>query len=444
MRTPQPTLAFVPWGDVFEDFYGSIGVSLDRYCDEFAGSWHIGLIHALRSQGIATVVYYSSTQVSRPVRRTHAPTGATIVLTPAPRTYRAIHGRMVHPHHSFGYGSGVDSLFGPSTGWRRSWFSALQDVAPYLAIRPRTLRREIRRDGCSAILCQDYEHAGFDKSIALGMLTRLPVFAIFQGGTGDWNRLGRRLRPRTIRRCAGFLVGPAAEAQRLRAQYGVGPDRLHQVLNALADSIWGPVDRAAARRRFGLPADALVVVWHGRVEMQYKGLDLLMDAWEQLCRARPDRNLHLALLGDGQDSPALRQRIAALPAPNVTWIDRFVSDRELIRSFLAAGDVYAFPSRVEGQPNAPVEALATGLPLVAADASGVREILKDGEASGGIVVPVGDAPALAGALGRVLDDEDLRRTLAERGRERAKAFSSEAIGRQLRAVLFPHLNEARQ
>ena len=46
------TLALVPWGDVFEDFYGSIGVSFDKYCSEFTGSWHIGLIHALKSRRI--------------------------------------------------------------------------------------------------------------------------------------------------------------------------------------------------------------------------------------------------------------------------------------------------------------------------------------------------------------------------------------------------------
>lgn len=359
------------------------------------------------------------------------------MLVPAPRVYRAIYDRMAHPHHSFGYGSGVDRMFGSSQGWRRTWYSTLQVVAPYLAAHLRALRREIRRDGCSAILCQDYEHAGFDKSILLGRMAKLPVHAVFQGGTGDWNRIGRFVRPLTMKRCAGFIVGPATEARRIRDTYGVRPERIHRVLNALDDTIWAPAERAAARDRLGIPGDALVVAWHGRVEMHYKGVDLLMEAWDRLCRERPGRRLHLALLGDGQDATALRQRIASLPESNVTWIDRFVSDRQFIRSFLAAGDVYAFPSRVEGQPNAPVEALACGLPLVAAEASGVREILEHGEASGGILVPVGSAPALVTALGRVLDDENLRRTLSARGRERAKAFTSQEIGAQLRRVLFP-------
>jgi glycosyltransferase involved in cell wall biosynthesis len=62
--------------------------------------------------------------------------------------------------------------------------------------------------------------------------------------------------------------------------------------------------------------------------------------------------------------------------------------------------------------------------------------LKDGEASGGIIVPIDDVQAFATALGRVLDDGNLRRNLAVGGLERAKAFAHETIGKQLRDVLF--------
>jgi glycosyltransferase involved in cell wall biosynthesis len=438
-KGPQPTVAFVPWGDVFEDFFGTIGVSLDDYCNEFTGSWHIGLINALKSQDVETVVYYTSTLVRRTHRRIHRPTGAKVVIVPAPRVYRAIYNRMIHPHHSFAYWSGVDALFGPSAGLRRRWLSTLRIVAPYLATPIQGLAREIRRDRCGSILCQDYENAGFDRAILLGSLLRRPVFAIFQGGAAEWNAIGRYVRPRTMKRCSGFIVAPRDEAKRIGESYAVEPERIHQIFNALDESIWAPADRTAARESLGMRPGAQIVVWHGRTDIYIKGLDLLLDAWEGILRERPGRNLQLALLGAGQDSQALRQRIAKLPDGSVLWIDRFVSDRQFVRSFLAAGDVYAFPSRIEGQPSAPVEALASGLPVVAADASGIRDIFEHGEASGGIVVPSGDLPAFAAALGRLLDDENLRRALAAMGRQRAKAFASRDVGAQLRAVLFPEL-----
>ena len=137
----------------------------------------------------------------------------------------------------------------------------------------------------------------------------------------------------------------------------------------------------------------------------------------------------------------LRQRIAKLPAKNVTWIDEFVSDRQFIRSFLASGDVYAFPSRVEGLPNAPVEAMAAGLPVVACAASGVPDIFEREKDSGGLVVPVGDVDSFAEALGRVLDDEDLKHRLSKRAQDRALSFAPETVGQQFKSVLFPRCAE---
>src|SRR6185369_8481582 len=100
-----------------------------------------------------------------------------------------------------------------------------------------------------------------------------------------------------------------------------------------------------------------------------------------------------------------------------------LNDREVIRRHLAAADVYAFPSRNEGFPVAPVEAMACGLPVVAADAPGIVDILGEDD---GTVVPAGDAEAFARALGPLLDDHNLRAALGVRARRRAEErFSHE-------------------
>jgi glycosyltransferase involved in cell wall biosynthesis len=121
----------------------------------------------------------------------------------------------------------------------------------------------------------------------------------------------------------------------------------------------------------------------------------------------------------------------------IMWVDEYVRDRTAIRRYLSAADVYTLPSRHEGFPVAPIEAMACGLPIVAADAPGVPDILEGGEDSGGLVVPRGDAVALASALGRVLDNEAWGRELGKRARCRAEeCFSLEAIGKQLRTFLL--------
>jgi starch synthase len=121
----------------------------------------------------------------------------------------------------------------------------------------------------------------------------------------------------------------------------------------------------------------------------------------------------------------------------VLWVDRFVRDQSAVRRYLSSADVYAFPSRHEGFPVAPIEAMACGLPVVAADAPGVADILEGGEDAGGLVVPRGDAAAFALALGRVLDDMAWRHELGRRGRRRVEMyFSLDAVGAQLRAFLL--------
>jgi glycosyltransferase involved in cell wall biosynthesis len=121
----------------------------------------------------------------------------------------------------------------------------------------------------------------------------------------------------------------------------------------------------------------------------------------------------------------------------VLWLNEFVSDRTIIQQYLSAADVYTLPSRQEGFPVAPIEAMACSLPVVAADAPGVSDILEEGEVSGGIVVPREDATALVVALGRVLDNEAWGRELGKRARCRVeRCFSLETVGKQLRDVLL--------
>jgi glycosyltransferase involved in cell wall biosynthesis len=301
------------------------------------------------------------------------------------------------------------------------------------------LTRELRREGCEAILFQDYENPSFDVCVLLGQLMRFPVFATFQGGSGQRSRIERPIRPLALRACAGLIIGPRTEFQRVHAGYGVPPAKLARIFNPMDVTTWRAIDRHEARAKLGIPISARVVVCHGRIDIRQKGLDILLEAWDQICCDRPGRDLRLLLVGTGSDANELRQRIVNMQLRGVLWVDEYVRDRTALWRYLSAADVYTLPSRHEGFPVAPIEAMACGLPVLAADAPGVSDILELGEASGGLVVPREDATALASALGRVLDDEAWGRELGKRGRCRAEeCFSLEAIGRQMRDFLLSH------
>jgi len=429
--SPEPTIALLHWGDLIEDFLDSIGVSFETFCKDMTGGWMFGYIDALRLAGLRTILFCVSARVTVPLRFTHAPTGTTICMLPAPRSYRAVRRPMLNP-----YGWTLKDVFGDVRGVRRTLFAILRDVAPYLATPLGLLAHELRREGCDAILCQEYECARFDVCVLLGQLMRLPVFATFQGGDWQMSRLERPLRPLTLRACTGLIVATQTELQRVHARYGVPPTQMARIFNPIDLTIWGAIDRNQARAALGIPINARVVVCHGRIDIHRKGLDVLVDAWDRICRDRLGRDLRLLLVGTGSDADALRRRIAAMQLRGVLWVNEYVLDRTAIRRYLSAADVYTLASRHEGFPVAPIEAMACALPVVATDAPGVRDIIESGEASGGLVVPRNDAAALALALGRVLDDEAWGRELGQRARRRVEeCFSLEAVGKQLRAFL---------
>ncbi len=201
----------------------------------------------------------------------------------------------------------------------------------------------------------------------------------------------------------------------MREVHGVSPSRIAAVFNPLDVARWAPVDRAAARAEVGLPPHARVVAWHDRVEVGSKGVDVLVEAWRRLRAARPELDTWLALTGTGPDAPELRRLLVDASPDRVRWTERYVLDRGAIRRFLGAADIYAFPSRREGFPVAPVEAMASSLPVVAAAAPGVAHIFAGGTADGGLVVPTGDAPAFADALITLVDDDEQARQLGRRG-----------------------------
>jgi starch synthase len=319
----------------------------------------------------------------------------------------------------------------------RPALAALNEAVLYLATPPRALIHALREEQCNAILCQEYEYPRFDVCVLVGRLLRLPVFATFQGGDYQRKRLERYSRPLAVRHCAGLIIPSKAEQARVHSKYDIPPAKIASIFNPVDPEIWAPVDRHQAREKLGIPVHARVAVWHGRVSVRSKGLDVLLDAWRRTCVRRPGQDLRLVLVGAGNDGQRLAQLISEVGVDNILWVQGFSSDRAALREYLSAGDLYVFPSRHEGFPVAPLEAMSCGVPLVAADASGIAEILPELEASGGVIVPRENPEALALAMGRFLDNPALCREVGRKARLRIQsAFAPDVVGRQLRAFLL--------
>lgn len=197
----------------------------------------------------------------------------------------------------------------------------------------------------------------------------------------------------------------ATRATILRTAPWLDPRRVALVHNGVdVDAFAG-----AAPAALDLPAGAVAVGFVGRVEAR-KGVRELAAAWPHVAAAVPDAWLVVA--GSGVLDDEIRAALAA--APRVRWL----GFRRDVPAVMRALDVLAVPSHWEGFGLVAAEALAAGVPVVAADASSLPEIVRHGEE--GLLVPPRDARALAAALVRLAGDAALRRRMGAAGAARVR------------------------
>jgi glycosyltransferase involved in cell wall biosynthesis len=234
----------------------------------------------------------------------------------------------------------------------------------------------------------------------------LPASAAALAGTGTpfvyrsigdplaWS--GRGLR----RRRTALLLGRAARvvalwpaaADDLARVHGIAAGRLAVIPNGVPAArcpVPSTADRAAARRRFDLPAEAPVVACIGALGPE-KEVATAIAAVGAL------GGVHLLVVGDGPLRADLEARAAAAAPGRVRFTGVLPGPQEA----LAAADVVALPSRTEGMPGVLIEAGLAGRPAVATGVGGVAEIVRHGET--GVVTPVGDVDRFAAGLRTVL------------------------------------------
>jgi glycosyltransferase involved in cell wall biosynthesis len=223
-----------------------------------------------------------------------------------------------------------------------------------------------------------------------------------------------------------FLTVSAEEAADAR-RLGIHRDAT-AVLNGRDPAVFHPdaAARAALRAEFGVAEGDCVILSVSRL-VRHKGYPELLQAME----AVPGTSLWVVgerLASDhGEDLAPHFARAASVLGPRF----RRLGYRHDVARVMAAADVFTLPSHFEGLPMSVIEAMLCGLPVVATDIRGPREMVLEGET--GFLVPPATVAPLAGALGRLAGDAALRARLGAAGRARALALFDEAkvVGRTL-------------
>jgi glycosyltransferase involved in cell wall biosynthesis len=219
-----------------------------------------------------------------------------------------------------------------------------------------------------------------------------------------------------VRRADRVLASSLHSAARLSADYGIDADRVRVVPEPIDLSRWR---RALEEAPAGPPERSLILC----VAHLYPRKDVatLLDAIARL----PEAFLHI--VGTGPELPRLRMRAARLGLESRVEFLGHVSFERLAAEYRGAS-LFCLPSRQEGFGIVFLEAMAAGLPIVAARAAAVPEVVADGEC--GILVPPGDPDALTAALGRLLADPRQARRLGEAGRRRVERYDAPKVAIQ--------------
>ena len=224
------------------------------------------------------------------------------------------------------------------------------------------------------------------------------------------------LATRVLMQTSDLVVGVGPTATRALQEIGLPANRSATVYNAF--SLRSSRGREDVRLEFGVPENSELVVTVGRYSAE-KNQMLLLHAIAILVPKRP--SLRALFVGLGTLEDDLRRATVTLGIADRVQI---TGPRADAHDIIQAADVFALSSTSEGFPLVVLEAMALGVPVVSTAVGGVGDAVVDRET--GLLVPNGDAEALATAIAELLDDEGLRRRLAATARSWTRETCSEA------------------
>lgn len=331
-------------------------------------------------------------------------------------------------------GHEVVLVTGPTDGPEGS----LLDAAARLGISPLLvpqLVREVQPVRDAVALARLYglmRRSGFDvvhthtsKAGVLGRIAarmaRVPTVVhtphghVFDGYFGPRASASFVALERACARLADAMIAISEACRSDHLERGIGtPERFVTIPSGIPAA--PASDRASARLLLGAGEDDFLVACVGRLA-PVKGQHVLLEAFGRVASRHP--RVRLLLVGDGPARAELEEQARRLGLDGDV---RFLGLRADAAKLFAGFDLYVQPSLNEGMCRSLAQAMDAGLPVVAADAPGPVDLLG---AEAGVLVPAGDAGALAAALERLLGDRRLRARLGEAARERAASLTRE-------------------
>ncbi len=320
---------------------------------------------------------------------------------------------------------------GPAAAWPAPALSLARKLealidAIAVAVLARRLRPDLVHLHCTNPIALAY--------VMLLRLLRLPLVTTAHVVTPhEPIRFQNAIYGRIHRLCDLLIAHSQVDRGRLVEEFGVDPAAIAVIPHGeygFFERCGELPDRQAARANLGLGQRDEVALFFGYVR-EYKGLDLLLDAWPRVVGVRPEARLLIA--GDPVRLRPERLRELEQRAEQLGAVHRFdyIPFSE-VAGYFAAADLLVMPYRSISQSGVLYLALSLGVPVVATRVGALPEMLQHDESA--LLVPPETPGALAEALSRALADPELRRRLARAGAEVARRHSWPAIAERTEAA----------
>lgn len=264
--------------------------------------------------------------------------------------------------------------------------------------------------------------------------TNIPALAIAHGWTGATRkvRVNEMLDRWILKKYDAVVSVSQSQAEKVR-RAGVSPDRMVTISNAvnLKQAKQSSVAQRQLLESYFPRPPRLIVAAAGRLSPE-KGFDVFLEAASRLVSQFDE--VGFILFGEGPQRPILENAIKVKNLENQFVLAGFHSDLD---QFLPNFDVLVLSSFTEGLPVILLEALAAGVPVVATKVGGIPEVIVEGVY--GLLVPAGDADALAAGIANLLKDSDLRESMKIAGPARIASKYSTAIQAEQYQAIFARL-----
>ena len=218
-------------------------------------------------------------------------------------------------------------------------------------------------------------------------------------------------------------------------QHGVPESKMELLPNGHDTSIYvTEKSKAELRRHLKLPLNKKLIITTGRLANSKRICDLL----DAIPLMSSKDEVHVAIVGDGPLRSELEKQTIQL---NIRDQVTFAGHRSDVASFLLAGDVFVFPSETEGLPNSLIESSLAGLPIVACEAPGVVDVIRN--EVNGLLVPIRSPDRLANATERILNDHSMTaRFIAEAKETAQEKYCLNTVIQQVRNIYSRILDQS--